>query len=347
MASNKNTHKRVVEYCLLIIALNALGFLGSFFLIKFLVKKGILEKLSDLMKGSKEIISGNLDYVLDIKSNDEIGDLSRSLNEMIKDLRNTIASRDLLIKQINERTIMLRKSEQKVRDANRELEARVQQRTAELSIAKEKAETANRAKSAFLANMSHELQTPMNALLGYCQLMQIDISLLPEQHKYLDTINRSGELLLALINDVLEISKIEAGQTIFESTTFDLHAMLRNLQMMFDSSMATKKLQFEVIGIDAVPRYVATDENNLCQLLVNLLGNAVKFTERGGVTLRVAAEDGVADGMHLMVEVTDTGVGIAEDEMDKVFAYFEQTASGRAKKAAPAWAWPSAGIMPA
>ena len=92
---------------------------------------------------------------------------------------------------------------------------------------------------------------------------------------------------------------------------------------------------------------MATDENNLCQLLVNLLGNAVKFTERGGVTLRVAVGDGVADGMHLMVEVTDTGVGIAEDERDKVFAYFEQTASGRAKKAAPAWAWPSAGIMPA
>jgi signal transduction histidine kinase/ActR/RegA family two-component response regulator len=329
---NKNTNERIIEYCFLIIALNALGLFGSFFLITFLVKKGILEKLSELMKGSKEIISGNLDYVLEIKSNDEIGDLSHSFNEMTKDLRNTIVSRDLLIKQLNERTIMLRKSEQQVRNANTELEARVRQRTAELSIAKEKSEAANRAKSVFLANMSHELRTPMNAILGYSQLMRRDLSLPPEQRAYLDTINRSGEHLLALINDVLEISKIEAGQTTVERTTFDLHAMLFNLEKMFNSIMDAKGLRFEVIGIDAVPHYVAADENKLRQVLVNLLGNAVKFTEHGGVAMRVAAEDGTDDIVRLKVEVTDTGVGIAEHEMDKVFAYFEQTESGRAKK---------------
>ena len=202
----------------------------------------------------------------------------------------------------------------------------------ELLEAKNKADIANKAKSVFLTNMSHELRTPMNAILGYSQLMQKDASLRPEQCKYLDSINRNGEYLLTLINDVLEISKMEAGQTTTESTTFDLHAMFRNLERMFDVSMEAEGLQFEVIGIDDVPRYVATDEKKLRQVLVNLLGNALKFTEQGGVTMRVAAEDGAAGGMRLKVEVADTGVGIAGDEMDKVFAYFEQTASGQAKK---------------
>jgi CheY-like chemotaxis protein len=172
----------------------------------------------------------------------------------------------------------------------------------------------------------------LNAILGYSQLMQRDARLLPDQKEQLDTINHSGEHLLALINDVLEISKIEAGQTTFKSSTFDLRALLGDLEKMFDSSMDAKKLQFEVVGIDALPKYVVTDENMLRQVLINLLGNAVKFTEQGGVTMRVAVGDAAAEGMRLKVEVADTGVGIAEDELDKVFAYFEQTASGREKK---------------
>jgi CheY-like chemotaxis protein len=202
----------------------------------------------------------------------------------------------------------------------------------ELKVAIEEAKAANRAKSVFLANMSHELRTPMNAILGYSQLMRRDSLLLPEQLNCLDTINNSGEHLLTLINDVLEIAKIEAGQTTFESKTFDLRGLLHDLEKMFDSSMDNKGLRFKVIGINDLPRYVATDENKLRQVLVNLLGNAVKFTEQGGITMRMAIGDDTAEEMLLKVEVTDTGVGIAEDEIDKVFAYFEQTASGRAQK---------------
>jgi signal transduction histidine kinase/FixJ family two-component response regulator len=215
---------------------------------------------------------------------------------------------------------------------SKNLESQVKERTVELADAKERAEAASRAKSEFLANMSHELRTPMNAILGYSQLMGRDTSLLPEQRENLNTINRCGKHLLALINDVLSISRIEAGQANLDITTFDLRSLLRDLETMFDASMESKGLRFEVTGTEDLPRYAATDESKLRQVLVNLLANAVKFTEQGGIILRVAVEDGSAGPMRLTVEVQDTGAGIAEQELSKIFEYFEQTESGKKSK---------------
>jgi PAS domain S-box-containing protein len=212
------------------------------------------------------------------------------------------------------------------------LEYTVQERTAELASAKERAEAANKAKSIFLAHMSHELRTPMNAILGYSHLMQREPLLPPRQRKYLETINRSGEHLLALINDILEISRIEARRVILESLTFDLHALLHDLESMFWIRADDRKLQFDVTGIDKLPRYAVTDANKLRQILINLLGNAVKYTEEGGIDMCLAVEDKTPDKMRLVVEVRDTGVGIAEEEREKVFQYFEQTASDRKSK---------------
>jgi two-component system, sensor histidine kinase ChiS len=210
----------------------------------------------------------------------------------------------------------------------------------ELRRSRDAAEAANRAKSVFLANISHELRTPLNAILGFSQLMlsssafqRKGMQMSTEQRENLEIINRSGEHLLGLINDVLEMSKIEAGRITLNEHGFDLQRLLEGLEDMFRLRAEDKGLSLDFEASPDVPHYILSDEGKLRQILMNLLGNAVKFTEAGGVVVRIDVrhpqEKREDRALILHIEIEDSGPGIAPEEMESIFEPFVQSESGR------------------
>ncbi|MDB9525363.1 ATP-binding protein [Oscillatoria sp. CS-180] len=321
------------------IAISGVSLVGLLTICVYWGARRIARPILAITDAAERLAAGDLRAKAPVLTDNEIGILATVFNQMTEQLRRLYTN---LEAEVAERT------------------AELQHTNEDLAQAKEAAEVANHAKSQFLANISHELRTPLNAILGFSQLMIRAPLVQPAQREHLEIINRSGEHLLALINDVLSMSKIEAGLAALNENSFDLFSLLASLENMLHSKASAKGLELRFERSPTVPQHIKADEGKLRQVLINLLGNAIKFTQTGHIVLHVTFDEtsqtcspntasqgtikpeqpaarltarspnaSAPDSpLCLLFKVTDTGPGIAQKDIPNLFKPFVQTTAG-------------------